>query len=185
MLDDLFGGVVALAVSLVDVNLLVVDLVGGEQAHGQVDHLAEHVGDGELHGRNGNPDGDALQLVDAAVNGGGGDEGVKVAGVLADEEGSDAVDEDGVDEIHLLGVRDGDAFVTVFGSDAADVLFLAVEQLDGLDDDGVLEELAPEDGLLKDLVEFGVALLEGTGEAVAGSVEELSFGCGRDETCGK
>ena len=69
--------------------------------------------------------------------------------------------------------------MAVFGADAADVLLVAREELDGLHDDGVFEELALEDGLLEDGVEFGVALLERAGKAVARSVEELSEGGGR------
>ena len=66
----------------------------------------------------------------------------------------------------------------IFGADAAEVLLLVLEQLDGFDDDGIGKEVAPEDGLLEDGVEFGVALFEGAGEAVAGGVEELGFGRG-------
>ncbi len=180
MLDDLFGGVVALAVGLVDVDFFVVDLVGDEQAHGQVGHLAEHVENGELHGRDGNPDGEALQFVGAAVDGDGGDKGVEVAGVLADEEGRDAADEDWIDEVHLLSVRDGDALVAVFGADAADVLLFAIEELDGLDDDGIFEKLALEDWLLQDSVQPRVALLKSSGKTMPGGIEELSAGGWRE-----
>jgi hypothetical protein len=38
-----------------------------------------------------------------------------------------------------LGVGDGDAFVAVFGADAAEVLLLVAEELDALDDDGSLK----------------------------------------------
>jgi len=81
-----------------------------------------------------------------------------------------------------LRVGDRDAFVAVFGADAAEVLLLVAEELDALDDDGVFEELALEDGLGQDGVELGVTLLEGAGEAVAWGVQELglewSCGCG-------
>jgi hypothetical protein len=53
--------------------------------------------------------------------------------------------------------------VAVFGADAAEVLLLVAEELDALDDDGVFEELALEDGLGKDGVELGVALFECAG----------------------
>jgi len=69
--------------------------------------------------------------------------------------------------------------VTVLGADAADVLVVTREELDGLDDDGVLEELALEDRLLEDGVALGIALLERAGEAVAWGVEELAEGGGR------
>ena len=64
--------------------------------------------------------------------------------------------------------------MAVFGADAADVLLVAREELDRLDDDGIFEELALEDGLLEDGVELGVALFERAGEAMARSVEELA-----------
>ena len=179
VLDGFFGGDVALAVGLVDGDGGVVDFVADEEADGAVGHLAEHVEDGELDGGDGDPDGEALGFVVVLVDGGGGDELLDVAGVFADEEGRDAFGEDGVEHFHLLRVGDGDAFVAVFGADAADVLLVAREELDRLDDDGIWEELALEDGLLEDGVEFGVALFERAGESVAWGVEELAEG-GRD-----
>src|SRR6185437_16833600 len=134
--------------------------------------------------------GEALGFVVVGVNGGGWDELLDVARVFADEEGRDAFGEDGVEDFHLLRVGDGDAFVAVFGADAADVLLVACEELDGLDDDGVAEELALEDGLLENGVEFGVAVAECAGKAVARGVEELAEGGrggggGAGEGCGE
>ena len=177
VLDGLFGGDVALAVGLVDGDGGVVDLVADEQADGAVGHLAEHVENGELDGGDGDPDGEALGLVVVLVDGGRGDELLDVARVFADEEGRDALGEDGVEDFHLLRVRDGDAFVAVLGADAADVLLArCVRSSTRLDDDGICEELALEDGLLEDGVELGVALFECAGEAVARGVEELADG---------
>ncbi len=110
--------------------LRVVDLVADEEADGAVGHLAEHVEDGELDGSDGDPDGEALGLVVVLVDGGFGDEELEVAGVLADEEGRDAFGEDGVEDLHLLRVGDGDALVAVLGADAAEVLLLVAEELD-------------------------------------------------------
>ncbi len=123
-----------------------------------------HVEDGEFDGGDGDPDGEALGFVVACVDGDGWDELLDVAGVLADEEGCDVFGEHRVEDFHLLGVGDGEAFVAVFGADAAEVLFLIEKEFDGLDDDGVGEELALEDRLLEDGVELGVALFESSGQ---------------------
>ncbi len=53
-----------------------------------------------------------------------------------------------------------------------------------LDDDGVFEELALEDGLGEDGVELGVAVFEGAGEAVARGVQELGVGGAGECGCG-
>lgn len=180
--DGLFGGDAALAVGLVDSDVAVVDLVADEKADGAVGHLAEHVEQGELDGGDGDPYGEALGLVVVLVDGGFEDEELEVARVLADVEGRDVFGEDRVEDLHLLGVGDGDALVAVFGADAAEVLLLVAQELDALDDDGVFEELALEDGLSEDGVEPGVAVFEGAGEAVAGGVQELCV-CGAGE-CG-
>ena len=146
MLDGFFGGDVTLAVGLVDGDFWVVDFVGDEKADGAFGHLAEEIEDGELERGEGNEHGHAGGLVVRLVDHDHFEEEFEIAGVFAKEEGSDAVYEDGVKRLHLLGVGDGDAFGTVFGADEAEPGLFVVEELDGVDDDGRREELALEDG---------------------------------------
>ncbi len=103
---------------------------------------------------------EALGLVVVLVDRGFGDEELEVARVLTNVEGRNVFGEDGVEDRHLCRVRNGDAFVTILGADAAEVLLLVAKKLDALDDDGVFEQLAPEDGLGENGVELGIALVE-------------------------
>src|SRR5258708_4174757 len=80
-----------------------------------------------------------------------------------------------IQSIELL-TRDKQYICRVRSKDGHEGIAVAWEELDRLDDDGVLEELALEDGLLEDGVELGVAVGEGAGEAVARGVEELAEG---------
>ena len=73
--------------------------------------------------------------------------------------------------------------MTVFGADAAEILFFVAEQLDAFDDHGIFEEFSFEDRLLEDGVQFGVALLERAKQSVTGRVEELGTSDARKE-CG-
>ncbi len=174
MFDGLFGRDAALSVGLVDRDAAVVDLVADEKADGAVGHLAEHVEQGELDSSDWNPDGEALGLVVVLVDSGFGDEELEIARVLADVEGRDVLDEERIEDSHQGRVGDGDSFVSVFGTDTTEVFLLVAKKLDAIDDDGIFEELALEDGLGDGGVELGVTLLKCAGETVTWSVQELS-----------
>ncbi len=118
----------------------------------------------------------ATALVVVLVDRAGRNKAVDIAGVLAEEEGRDTAQEDGVKRLHHLCVRDGDAFVAVFGAHAAEVLVLVVQQLDGLDDGRIGEKLATKYGLLQDGIELRVAFLQGAGQTVARRVQKLGSG---------
>src|ERR1017187_5325625 len=171
--DCFFGGNVALAVGLVDGDAGIMDFIADEQANGTIGHFAEHIEDGKLNGGNGDPDGEALRFVVALVDGSGGNQLLDVARILADKVGSDALYEHGVKGRHLLRIRDGDAFVSVGGANAAEVFLFVAKQFNALNDDGIGEEFALENGFFENGIELGEALLERTGESVPGGVEKL------------
>ncbi len=188
VLDGFFGRDVALAVGLVDVDLWVVNLVRDQQADAAVRHLAEQVEDGELDRRHGHEDGEAGGLVVVLVDRDFFQQRLQVAGVLADEERRDAFREDRIQHLHLLRVGDGDAFGAVLGTHAAQeafaVLVVVAKQLDGGDDDGVVEEPALEDRQSRGGVALGVIGLQFRGSngmmRRPGWLGSGGGGCGED-----
>jgi hypothetical protein len=68
VLDHFLSGVVALSVSLVHRDGLVVDLVRDQPTDGEIGYFAKHIQHGKLVGRQRNPDGEALCLIDAVVD---------------------------------------------------------------------------------------------------------------------
>ncbi len=113
MFDDLFGGVIALAVGLVYMDILVVDFVADQQAQRQICHLTEHVQNGELIGRQWDPDRQALRLVVGVVDRALKHVCFKIAGIFAYKEWSKTLCEHRVEGFHLLGVADGDTFMAI------------------------------------------------------------------------
>jgi len=74
--------------------------------------------------------------------------------------------------------------VAVLGTDAAKVLLFIPQELNALDNDGVFEEFAFEDGLGEDGIELCIALFDGAGEPVARCVQKLSVCGARKSGCG-
>jgi hypothetical protein len=155
MLNGLFGRDVALAVGLVDGDLLVMN-VADQLSDGLAGHAAEHVQNGKLDGCEWNEDGEAGRLVVALIDRDLFEQCFQIAGILADEEGLHALYEDGVERLHLHSVGDGDALGSALRAHAAEKAVFVAKQLQRFDNDGRGKELTLEDGFAECFVELCV-----------------------------
>ena len=183
MFDRLFGCNVALAIGLVDGDAVVVYLVADQHAYWAAGHLAKHIEDGKLDSGDWNPDGQPLSFVVTFVDSHRRYQLLDIARILSNKERGDALNEDGVQGIHLLRVRNGNAFMSVLRANTAEIFLLVSKQFYALNHDRIRKKAAIEYRLLQDGVQSGEALTKGSREPVAGRIEELGP-CRIGENCG-
>ena len=119
--------------------------------------LPEQVEDRELGGRHADPEGQALVLVVVVVPVQLPEHRLELAGILADEEPGDSVEEDrvGVDQVHRVG--DADPLGAVGRPHPDDEVSPVAEQLHRGDLDRLLQPIESENRRLRDLVKLTIS----------------------------
>ena len=175
---DRFGSDVALAVRAIDGDGGVVDFVADQEAQRFFSDAPEHVEDGKLDRREGNPEREALQLVVALVNVNPLEQVVQIARVLADEERLQSVHLDRGEGDLLRIVGDGNALGAILGADAAEEAVAPAEQLERFDHHGRGEELPLQHGLFQDFIQLRIVGFDGVGTARRGGARRQREGGG-------
>ena len=117
-------------------------------------YVSKHVENGEFDGCQRHPDCQTLSLIVVLIDGGGRDQIFDVARVFSDKERSEALQEHRVEDFHLLRVRDRNTLVPVPGANATNVLLLAQEQFDRLNNHRGGKQRLFEDGFAQDGVQL-------------------------------